>query len=58
MYRKVQERLDVLTETTRENLTGVRVIRAFRNEKAETEEFRQENDLLVSAIRDYQEGRQ
>ena len=48
MYRKVQERLDVLTETTRENLTGVRVIRAFRNEKAETEEFRQENDLLVA----------
>ena len=47
MYRKVQERLDTLTETTRENLTGVRVIRAFRNEKAEAAEFRQENDLLV-----------
>lgn len=48
MYRRVQERLDDLTETTRENLTGVRVIRAFRNEKAETEEFRHENDLLVA----------
>ncbi len=47
MYRKVQERLDTLTDTTRENLTGVRVIRAFRNEKAEAAEFRQENDLLV-----------
>ncbi|MCR4761176.1 MAG: ABC transporter ATP-binding protein/permease [Oscillospiraceae bacterium] len=48
MYRRVQEQLDVLTETTRENLTGVRVIRAFRNEKAEAQAFRQENDLLVS----------
>lgn len=48
MYRKVQERLDIVTETTRENLTGVRVIRAFRNEEAEAEEFRQENRLLVA----------
>ena len=48
MYRKVQGALDVLTETTRENLTGVRVIRAFRNETAEADEFRQENAALVS----------
>ena len=48
MYRKVQGALDVLTETTRENLTGVRVIRAFRNEEAEADEFRQENAALVS----------
>ena len=47
MYKKVQERLDSLTETTRENLTGVRVIRAFRNEKAEAEKFRTENLALV-----------
>lgn len=48
MYRKVQERLDILTETTRENLTGVRVIRAFRNEEAEAQEFRDENAALVA----------
>ena len=47
MYKKVQERLDSLTETTRENLTGVRVIRAFRNENAEAEKFRTENLALV-----------
>ncbi len=48
MYRNVQGALDVLTETTRENLTGVRVIRAFRNEEAEANEFRQENAALVA----------
>lgn len=48
MYKKVQEQLDTVTETTRENLTGVRVIRAFRNEGAETVEFREENRMLVA----------
>lgn len=48
MYKKVQEQLDTVTETTRENLTGVRVIRAFRNERAETVEFREENQMLVA----------
>lgn len=48
MYKKVQEQLDTVTETTRENLTGVRVIRAFRNEHAETVEFRGENQMLVA----------
>lgn len=48
MYKKVQEQLDTVTETTRENLTGVRVIRAFRNEHAETVEFREENQMLVA----------
>ncbi|MBQ8920814.1 MAG: ABC transporter ATP-binding protein [Oscillospiraceae bacterium] len=47
MYRRVQERLDAVTDTTRESLTGVRVIRAFRNEQAETDKFREENSLLV-----------
>ena len=32
LYRKVQERLDRVTGMTRENLQGVRVIRAFRRE--------------------------
>ena len=48
MYKKVQEQLDTVTETTRENLTGVRVIRAFRNEEAEASEFRSENEMLVA----------
>lgn len=48
MYKKVQEQLDTVTETTRENLTGVRVIRAFRNEDAEAKEFRRENEMLVA----------
>lgn len=47
-YRRVQEQLDTVTETTRENLTGVRVIRAFRNEAAEAEAFRSENRALVA----------
>lgn len=48
MYKKVQEHLDTVTETTRENLEGVRVIRAFRNENAEAAEFRRENDALAA----------
>lgn len=47
MYQKVQERLDDVTDTTRETLTGVRVIRAFRNEQTETAAFRAKNQLLV-----------
>ena len=39
LYRKVQGRLDRVTQDTRENLTGVRVIRAFRNERGEIREF-------------------
>ncbi|MBR4201416.1 MAG: ABC transporter ATP-binding protein [Oscillospiraceae bacterium] len=48
LYKKVQERLDTVTETTRENLTGVRVIRAFRNEQAEAARFRRDNRALVA----------
>ena len=48
LFRRVQERLDTVTETTRENLTGVRVIRAFRNEQAEAERFRSENRALAA----------
>ena len=35
LYKKVQAGLDTILGTTRENLTGVRVIRAFRQEQAE-----------------------
>ena len=43
MYRLVQEDLDGLSVHTRENLTGVRVIRAFGRESKETEAFREKN---------------
>lgn len=47
MYQKVQGHLDRLLGVTRQNLSGVRVIRAFNKEQAERESFRQENDLLT-----------
>jgi ABC-type multidrug transport system fused ATPase/permease subunit len=43
MYRKVQGALDRVLALTRENLTGVRVIRAFYKEEAEKEEFTNRN---------------
>ena len=50
-YRSVQEKLDSLMLTTRENLSGVRVIRAFCKEKSETETFNEKNVLLNTAQR-------
>lgn len=47
MYKKVQQGLDGLTLTTRENLTGVRVIRAFCREADETKEFDEKNEYLT-----------
>ena len=46
MYRKVQNRLDGVTAATRENLTGVRVLRAVRKEQEEIAEFSRRNRLL------------
>ena len=46
MYRRNQEMLDRVTLITRENLTGVRVVRAFGREEAEKEAFNRENDAL------------
>lgn len=46
LYRCVQERLDQVLRRTRENLTGVRVIRAFHREDEETARFHQENEEL------------
>ncbi len=43
LYRRVQERLDRVTGITRENLAGVRVIRAFCKEDEEREDFRTAN---------------
>lgn len=47
LYRKVQERLDRVTGMTRENLQGVRVVRAFRREDQEIGTFNEGNDALV-----------
>lgn len=46
-YKQVQNRLDKVLNVTRENLTGVRVIRAFGREQNEMEQFRQENEDLT-----------
>lgn len=46
-FKKVQERLDEVLGITRENLTGVRVIRAFNQEQEEEERFYEKNELLT-----------
>lgn len=49
LYKKVQSRLDKVLGITRENLTGVRVIRAFCKEEEEIQSFTQHNDQLTAA---------
>lgn len=49
LYKKVQSSLDKITLLTRENLTGTRVIRAFSNEKTETQNFIDNNSILQKA---------
>ena len=46
-YRAVQGQLDSVTAATRENLNGVRVLRAFCKEDTETEKFARRNQLLT-----------
>lgn len=46
MYQRVQSSLDGVTAATRENLNGVRVLRAFRKEPEEVEGFSQKNQFL------------
>lgn len=48
MYKRVQGKTDALLSTTKENLDGVRVIRAFGKEDAEIAEFKEENQLLTT----------
>ena len=43
LYQKVQKQLDRVLLKTRENLLGVRVVRAFNRQKDEMESFDQEN---------------
>lgn len=47
LYKKVQRQLDRVLLSTRENLLGVRVIRAFNRQHNETEAFDGENSQLV-----------
>lgn len=49
LYRKVQSNLDAVLGITRENLTGVRVIRAFNKEANEKQRFEQQNQMLTDA---------
>ena len=46
LYKKVQKLLGKVLGTTRENLNGVRVVRAFHNEEKEIERFDGANDAL------------
>lgn len=47
LYKKVQAGLDRILGITRENLTGVRVVRAFNKEEAEIARFQGENEALT-----------
>ena len=49
LYKKVQKQLDQVTLSTRENLLGVRVIRAFNRQDSESRCFKEENSLLVKS---------
>ena len=49
LYKKVQQQLDRVTLTTRENLTGARVIRAFNRQEQEIGIFEESNRVLVAA---------
>ena len=47
-FKKLQELVDRLNLVTRENLTGLRVVRAFHNEKIEQKKFRKTNSDLTN----------
>ncbi|MBO0856172.1 MAG: ABC transporter ATP-binding protein [Nocardia sp.] len=48
-FRRVQERIDVVNRVLREQITGIRVVRAFVREPQETERFGAANDQLTTA---------
>ena len=47
MYKKVQAGLDKVTAATRQNLTGVRVLRAFTMESSEEKDFESQTENLM-----------
>lgn len=46
IYKKVQKKLDLVSKGTRENLAGVRVVRAFSRQHSEMEEFQENSENL------------
>lgn len=46
LYKKVQKQLDRVLQSTRENLTGVRVVRAFNRQQEELNSFNEESSVL------------
>ena len=48
MYKKVQKQVDGVLKSTRENLLGIRVIRAFNRQRSEEENFRLQSGQLYS----------
>lgn len=48
LYKKVQSRLDTVLGHTRENLEGVRVIRAFNKQESEIDSFNTDNESLTA----------
>ena len=52
LFKKVQGRLDTVTRLTRENLTGVRVIRAFCREDHAVAEF-DESNLVLTKLNEF-----
>lgn len=49
LYSNTQKKLDKITEATREDLTGVRVIRAFGREETQIQNFAERNGKLLHA---------
>ncbi|AHN22143.1 ABC transporter ATP-binding protein [Lysinibacillus varians] len=47
LYRKVQEAIDGVNTKLQENLAGIRVVKAFRREKHQVEQFAMLNDTLT-----------
>ena len=48
MYKKVQKQVDEVLKNTRENLLGIRVIRAFNRQRSEEENFRLQSGQLYN----------
>lgn len=51
LYKKVQGQLDRVLGNTRETLTGVRVLRAFRKEENEVQRFSENNEQLTAMLK-------
>ncbi len=50
LFSEVQRRIDYVNNVVRENLVGIRVVRAFRREDYEKERFKYANSALMNAI--------